>query len=108
MPGLDIGVNAEKRGEEILKQQEVTEMRQMPAIDMVATGQNIARLRETRGMTVRELQEIFGFATPQAIYKWQHGTALPTVDNLLVLAAVFGVHIEEILAVRQIQTAASA
>lgn len=108
MPGLDIGVNAEKRGEEILKQQEVTEMRQMPAIDMVATGQNIARLRETRGMTVRELQEIFGFATPQAIYKWQHGTALPTVDNLLVLAAVFGVHIEEILAVRQVQTAASA
>lgn len=108
MSGLDIGVNAEKRGEEILKQQEVTEMRQMPAIDMVATGQNIARLRETRGMTVRELQVIFGFATPQAIYKWQHGTALPTVDNLLVLAAVFGVHIEEILAVRQIQTAASA
>lgn len=108
MSGLDIGVNAEKRGEEILKQQEVTEMRQMPAIDMVATGQNIARLRETRGMTVRELQEIFGFATPQAIYKWQHGTALPTVDNLLVLAAVFGVHIEEILAVRQKQTAASA
>lgn len=108
MSGLDIGVNAEKRGEEILKQQEVTEMRQMPAIDMVATGQNIARLRETRGMTVRELQEIFGFATPQAIYKWQHGTALPTVDNLLVLAAVFGVHIEEILAVRQVQTAVSA
>lgn len=55
MSGFDIGVNAEKRGEEILKQQEVTEMRQMPAIDMVATGQNIARLRETRGMTVREL-----------------------------------------------------
>lgn len=108
MPGVGIGMNAEKRGEEILKQQEVTEMRQMPTIDMVATGQNIARLRETRGMTVRELQEIFGFATPQAIYKWQHGTALPTVDNLLVLAAVFGVHIEEILAVRQIQTAASA
>ena len=78
-------------------------MRQIPAIDMVATGQNIIRLRDARG-----LQEIFGFATPQAIYKWQHGTALPTVDNLLVLAAVFDVHIEEILAVRQIQAAASA
>ena len=78
-------------------------MRQIPAIDLVATGQNIAR-----GMTVRDLQEIFGFATPQAIYKWQHGTALPTVDNLLVLAAVFDVHIEDILAVRQVQAAASA
>ena len=83
-------------------------MRQMPAIDMVATGQNIARLRDARGMTVRELQEIFGFSTPQAIYKWQHGTALPTVDNLLVLATVFEVHIEDILAVRPVQTAVSA
>ena len=83
-------------------------MRQMPAIDMVATGQNSARLRDARGMTVRDLQEIFGFATPQAIYKWQHGTALPTVDNLLVLAAVFEVHIEDILAVRQVQAAVSA
>ena len=83
-------------------------MRQIPAIDMVATGQNIIRLRDARGLTVRDLQEIFGFATPQAIYKWQHGTALPTVDNLLVLAAVFDVHIEEILAVRQIQAPASA
>lgn len=83
-------------------------MTQIPAIDMVATGQNITRLRDTRGMTVRELQEIFGFATPQAIYKWQRGTALPTVDNLLVLAAIFDVRIEDILAVRQAQTAVSA
>ena len=83
-------------------------MTQIPAIDMVATGQNITRLRDDRGMTVRELQEIFGFATPQAIYKWQRGTALPTVDNLLVLAAIFDVRIEDILAVRQAQTAVSA
>ncbi|MDE5952003.1 MAG: helix-turn-helix domain-containing protein [Acetatifactor sp.] len=83
-------------------------MTQIPAIDMVATGQNITRLRDDRGMTVRELQEIFGFATPQAIYKWQRGTALPTVDNLLVLATIFDVRIEDILAVRQAQTAVSA
>ena len=41
----------------------------MPAIDMVATGKNIARLREAAGLTVKDLQDIFGFATPQAIYK---------------------------------------
>jgi len=97
-----------KKGRGEYPKQEVTVMRQMPAIDMVATGQNIARLRDARGMTVRDLQEIFGFATPQAIYKWQHGTALPTVDNLLVLAAVFEVHMEDILAVRQVQAAVSA
>ena len=69
----------------------------IPGINMTATGQNIMRLRIRNGMTVAQLQAVFGFSTPQAIYKWQHGTALPTLDNMVVLAAVFGVTIEEIL-----------
>lgn len=69
----------------------------MPVIDMVKTGQNIIKLREQAGLSVRELQDIFGFATPQAIYKWQHGMAMPTIDNLVVLAAVFEVRMDEIL-----------
>lgn len=69
----------------------------MPTIDMEATGRNITRLREAAGLTVRDLQDIFGFATPQAIYKWQHGTAMPTVDNLVVLAAVLKVPMDEII-----------
>lgn len=72
-------------------------MIQVPAINMMATGQNITRLREERGLSVKELQDILGFATPQAIYKWQHGVTLPTVDNLVILAAVFHVHMDEIL-----------
>lgn len=71
----------------------------IPTIDMVKTGQNILRLRERNGLSVKDLQNIFGFATPQAIYKWQHGTALPTVDNLVVLAAVFHVSMDDILVV---------
>ena len=69
----------------------------MPVIDMVKTGQNIMNLRVATGLSVKDLQDVFGFATPQAIYKWQHGTALPTIDNLVVLAAVFQVHMDEIL-----------
>ena len=72
-------------------------MNRIPVIDLTATGINITRLRVNAGLTVKELQDIFGFSTPQAIYKWQRGTALPTVDNLVVLAAVFGVRIEDIL-----------
>lgn len=68
-----------------------------PVIDMTATGMNIARLRRNAGLTVKDLQGVFGFTTPQAIYKWQRGTAMPTVDNLVVLAAVFGVMIDDIL-----------
>lgn len=72
----------------------------IPAIDMAKTGQNIAVLRKRTGLSVKNLQDIFGFKTPQAIYKWQHGTALPTIDNLVVLAAVFGVKIDDILVVK--------
>ena len=72
-------------------------MMTIPAIDMVATGRNIMKLRKAAGLSVREIQNIFGFTTPQAIYKWQHGTAMPTIDNLVVLAAVLDVTIDEIL-----------
>ena len=66
-------------------------MNKLPVIDMTATGQNILRLRINAGLTVKDLQDIFGFATPQSIYKWQRGAAMPTLDNIVVLAAVFGV-----------------
>lgn len=48
-------------------------------------------------LTVKELQKVFGFATPQAIYKWQHGTAMSSIDNFVVLSALFDVHIDEII-----------
>ena len=71
----------------------------MPTIDMVATGKNIERLRKVAGLSVRDLQDVFGFATPQAIYKWQHGTALPTLDNLVILANAFDVAMDDIIVV---------
>ena len=74
-------------------------MSQIPTIDMANTGENLMNLREQAGMSVRDLQNLFGFATPQAIYKWQHGTALPAIDNMVVLAAVLGVKIDDILVI---------
>ena len=83
-----------------LRARKESEMTQnIPAIDMVATGQRITDLRVAAGMSVRDLQDVFGFATPQAIYKWQHGTAMPTLDNLVVLAAVLGVAMDDIIVV---------
>ncbi len=66
-------------------------------IDPVATGANILRLRKERGLTVRDLQAYFGFEEPQAIYKWQRGQSLPTVDNLYALGALLEVTMDEIL-----------
>ena len=68
-----------------------------PVIDPVATGANIVRLRKERGLTVRDLQSYFGFEEPQAIYKWQRGQSLPTVDNLYALGVLFDVTMDEIL-----------
>ena len=73
----------------------------IPVIDMTATGMNITRLRKNAGMTVRDLQAIFGFANPQAIYKWQRGETMPTLDNMIVLAAVFNVTVDEILVLEE-------
>jgi len=69
----------------------------LPVIDMAKTGQNIGKLRKQAGLSVRDLQDAFGFATPQAIYKWQQGAALSTIDNLVVLAAVLQVRLDDIL-----------
>ena len=71
----------------------------IPAINMAKTGQNIVILRKQAGLSVKDLQDAFGFGTPQAIYKWQQGLALPTIDNLVVLAALLGVKVDDILVV---------
>ena len=68
-----------------------------PGIDLKATGLNIYRLREERGYSVTDLQEYFGFSAPQAIYKWQNGQSLPTVDNLLGLSELLETPVEKIL-----------
>ena len=72
-------------------------MNRIPVVDLTATGMNIERLRKQSGLSVKNLQDIFGFSTPQAIYKWQRGTAMPTLDNLVALAAIFDVTLDDII-----------
>lgn len=71
----------------------------MPIIDMEGTGKNIEKLRKEKNMSVKDLQDIFGFSTPNAIYKWQRGVAMPTIDNLIVLSFIFQVPVDGILIV---------
>ncbi len=68
-----------------------------PVIDLAATGRNITRLRKEKGLSVRDMQAFFGFEEPQAIYKWQSGKSLPSVDNLYALGALLQVPMEDIL-----------
>lgn len=66
------------------------QMKYFPTIDPEATGRHIAQLRRERGLSVKDLQVYFGFDAPQAIYKWQTGATLPSVDNLLALSVLLG------------------
>ena len=56
-------------------------------------------MRREAGFSVKDLQDVFGFATPQAIYKWIHGDAMPSIDNLVILAAVLETTMDEIIVV---------
>ena len=75
-------------------------MLDLPTIDLVLTGRKITELRKQAGLSVHDLQHIFGFNSPQAIYKWQSGASLPSIDNLIVLAQVLHVPIEQIIVLR--------
>ena len=66
-------------------------------IDMKSTGSNIAMLRKENNLSVRDIQEAMGFNTPQAVYKWMRGEAMPSVDNLVVLSELFNTTIDEII-----------
>lgn len=78
-----------------------------PVIDLVATGDNIRRLRVARGLSVKDLQRYFGFEEPRAVYKWQNGECLPTVDNLYALGVLLETPMEAILVRRKTHSLAN-
>jgi len=68
-----------------------------PVIDMEATGDTIRRLRIERGVSVKELSQFLGLSDVRAVYKWQRGETLPSIDNLLALSILLEVPIDQIL-----------
>lgn len=72
-------------------------MLKYPVIDLVKTGENITMLMKNNNIKISDLQEIFGFEYPQAIYKWKRGECLPTIDNLIILATVFKTTVDKII-----------
>ena len=69
----------------------------MPVIDVKATGNNIKTIIKSKGFKISDVQAKFGFNTPQAIFKWMRGDAVPTIDNLIILADMFDVPIDKII-----------
>lgn len=59
-------------------------------------GKGIAEKRKQAGLSQEELAKRLGL-TRQAISRWESGAALPTVDNLVELARVLEVSVDELL-----------
>ena len=74
-------------------------------IDTTKTGQKINSLRLKAGLSVKDIQKIFGFETPSAIYKWLNGASMPTIDNMINLAKIFGVKIDDIIVIGEYKSA---
>ena len=51
-----------------------------PVINVAATAAKIKECRIRAGYSVREIQTIFNFSSPEAIYAWEKATRLTTLS----------------------------
>ena len=71
----------------------------MVTIDMEKTGKKIKEIRKRSGMTIRQVQEACGISAA-AVCKWQNGQAMPTLDNLIILADLWDVKMDDLIVER--------
>ena len=72
------------------------------SLDNVPVGSIHAETIKCKGFKISDVQARCGFNTPQAIFKWMRGDAVPTIDNLIILADMFDVPIDKIIIVTRI------
>ena len=68
-----------------------------PNIDMQRTGIRLKEFIQKSGYCVADIQEYLHLSCPQPVYRWFKGTILPSVDHLLMLSELLGVHMEDLL-----------
>lgn len=75
----------------------------MRVIDTVATGATIKAMMKKRNLTVIDIQSRCCLQTQMAVYKWLRGDSIPTIDNLVILAELFGCKIDDLIKTRRIR-----
>ena len=63
-------------------------------------GERIAQLRREAGLSQEGLAEQMGVSR-QAVSKWEKGLSYPDTENLLALAALFGVSADHLAGLRR-------
>ncbi len=72
----------------------------MPTIDLPATGENIRTIMAANNVTAADIADMLGFTTLNAVYRWLRGETLPTIDNLVILAAVLNTTLNDLIIIR--------
>ena len=78
-------------------------MREIPYlnIDMKATGMKLKQEIKKSGYDVKFIQRNLQLSCPQAIYRWFKGQILPSINHLYMLSVILGVHMDELLVIKQ-------
>lgn len=78
-----------------------------PVIQGEKTGKKLRAMRKSRGIKVTALCHYMGGISEQAVYKWERGDCLPSIDNLLALSHLYHVAIEELLVYEEAEAVSS-
>jgi len=57
-----------------------------PVLDKHMTGRRIRRLMDSRGISVKDVQQYLGLSCVQSVYHWLDGSSMPTLDNIYALS----------------------
>jgi len=69
-----------------------------PVLSIEGTGKKIKRLMKQKCVTPQRVAAMLGFPYVQTMYNWFSGRNLPTLDNLVALAYILGVKVDDLLA----------
>ena len=69
----------------------------------IELGNRLAELRKQHGLSQEELADQLGVSR-QAISKWERGEASPDTDNLIELARIYGISLDELLGLKKEDT----
>lgn len=71
----------------------------MLMVNQKETGLRIYKMMAEKGITPRDVKETCHLASVHAVYKWYWGKSIPSIDNLVILAWMLDVTIDDIIVV---------
>ena len=65
-------------------------------LDNIVTGFRIKQIMKEKNVGIRDVSRVLNISF-QAVYRWQKGEVLPTLNNLFMLAQILGTNVDDLL-----------